>query len=1139
MTTTATALSASGGAQIQFVAAIEGYEYLLTDGNANDALDAWDATDWSTHGALSGAFFDWSRMRQSIAPWDTRIQPQSVTISVMDCTGSDTFGIDTHATNAGFTTKLDADLDTTETVIVARSTASFASSGAIYVGQERIEYGSKAGFSFNASSRGTLAPFQAGSDSANRYARNHRIPNYANVTEAKVPPDISSTPRSWIGKWVGIWMHARTAGTLNAKADAQLVFAGTITSIGDSSNGMTVVECTGAVDRIQTATLLTDQLIGRIDEGITLRTGMTFRATDILNGSTQKETTLSVLVGAATNYEVEPGTYTIDEFASILNAWFGQAKSDSLLNFTWTYQPAVTTTSGVRGRFAFEHSATSVQKFCRITANANYPLKFMGWPAATNGIFASEYTSKTWDTISPEEPYRLLFEGAGTVMQRVTFTDSSGTFFDNATVLPSSLGNYWDLSPYGLSSSTTDWGVFKLSSGAHVLAHKESSTVFTVWANAGLRKLGTATWDDVLTDGLRYTADGELTMSQVFLAEGTLVDLLTQMLSSTGVATYNGAYDVLPEQLGLAIPWEILDTGWTDSLTALGSQSASQVVTVYIEKPKKLWDVVKADMLLRRASLIWRGTGGAGTGGITVATWATPTATTATWDLTEDNKSSPIATVDAQRTVSQLSDEYCYNTLKIEYNRDLAGTYHESIPVVDRAAISDGERVITVQCPNSFAGQVPTGQGVEALAAGAAAWLPMFARPVRKIRRSIGIEHALTMSPGDVANVTDNFARDPSTGIRSLTAIPALIVAVSSDWGGADPGGGAARDFIGEVDLVLEPGRRFAPYSPTAEVDHSAAGGGYNAGTKVLTFLAHAHSETSQATDVSNFAIGDKVRIVEIDPATAGSPATWSDTIAAVGTNTVTLTTGLAGFSSTLYYRMISEAYTTAVSTQKSDVYQADDATGLISSVAQAYQYAYGTGAATWSATTISQPVSLYSTYAYGDGQPLEVGYERDVGELVNNLTNYRTAPVAPTLNASTIVASSATYQRQILHIVPFYVGKGTYSARKRLISVAPFARNTQASTKHIYVTASRHPPTGSSLIWTTAALPEYTIPSPSQVVTFTLGASAGWAALTAQTLDCRIADDEGFVYLVMEGEKGIETRGYARCDLGPLVSAI
>ena len=1126
MTTTASALNGSG-AQIQFVVAIEGYEHLITDGDENDAADAWDATDWSGRTVLGGLFIDWSHMKQSIAPWDTRIQPMSVSLSVMDCTGLDTLGVDMHATSAGNTTKLDDDINTTDLSIPARSTAAFAASGAVYVGQERIEYGSKGGFVFNASSRGTLAPFKAGSDTANHFARNHRIPNYQNVTEAKVPPDVSSTPRNWIGKWVGIWMHARVAGVLNTKAAAQLVFAGTIASIGDTSNGMTVIEVIEARDRIQNATLLTDQFTARAAEGITLRTGMVFTAWDRLTG-VAKSSTLSVLTGASTNYQVEPGLYTIGEFASVINAWLGQAKTDAALNFTWTYQPAVTTQGGVRGRFAFEHSAINTDKYCQFSCNVPYPMKFMGWPASDMEV--GEYASKTWSKTSPDEPYRLLYEHNGYLLTTVTLTDSSGTWIDNTDTLPASLRPF-------PTSATAQWGVFKFPSGAHLLANQVSATSYTVHGAAGLEGLGVASWDKVLDDGLRFSEQGDLTITQVVLMEGTLVDLLTKMLSSTGVSTYNGAYDTLPEQLGLAIPWEILDTGWTDSLTALGSQSASQSILVYLDKPRKLWDVVKADLLLRRASLIWRGSGGAGTGGIAIATWSTPTATTATWDLTEDNKTSPASTVDPQRTVSQLSDEYCLNTLKIDYNRDLGGNFHDSLTIVDRAAISDGELVITVQCPNSFAGQTATGQGVEALAAGAAAWLPMFARPVRKIRRSIGIEHALTMSPGDIANVTDNFARDPSTGVRSLTAVPALIVSVSVDWGGADPGGGAARDFIGEVDLVLEPGRRFAPYSPTAEVDHGAAGGGYNAGTKVLTFLAHAHSETSQATDVSNFAIGDKVRVVEIDPANAAAPLTWSDTIAAIGTNTATLTTGLAGYSATSYYRMISEAYTTAVSTQKSDVYQADDATGLISSVAQAYQYAYGVGAATWTPTNIAQPVSLYSSYAYGDGAPLEVGYERDVAELVNNLVNYRTAPVAPSLNASAIVASSASYQRQILHIMPFFVGKGTYSARKRLISVAPFARNTQASTKHIYVTFARFPPTGSSLIWTTAALPEYTIPSPSQVLTFTLGASAGWAALAAQTLDCRIANDKGFGYLIMEGEKGIETRGYARLDLGPLVN--
>ena len=1126
MTTTASALSGLYGAGVQFVAAIEGYEHLLTDcRSVNDIADAWDATEWSGKTPLTGAFFDWSRMKQSIAPWDTRISPMSITISVMDCTGLDTFGVDTHATMSGNETKLASDMNTTDTTTTVLSTSAFSSSGSFYVGQERVDYTAKGAASFTGCTRGLYAPFKAGSESLDRFARNHAIPHYANVNEAKVPPPISSTPRNWIGKWVGVWMHARIGGLLNAKADAQLMFAGTITSVGDSSNGMTVIEVTEARNRIQDAVLLNDQLVGVIAEGITLRTGMVFTAYDHTStAGSNKSTTLTVLTGASTNYQCAPGIYTLAEFENVINTWLQQAKTDSALNFRWNYQAAVTTSGGVRGRFSWEHTTAAIQKTTNLTCNVRYPLAFMGWGASGPPVTELDYGNSTWSTTSPEEPYRLLYEYSPNITYTtITLDSSAGTWVDNTDVLPASLRPF-------PSSSTSQWGVLKLSSGTHVMAHYESATSYTVFASPGLAALGASPWDQALTDGLRFTDAGNITVTQVVLMEGTFADLVTKVLASTGVSTYNGSYDALSVQLGCAIPWALLGTNWTDSITALGSAGSGQAMLVYLDKPRKFWDVIKAELLLRRASIVWNN------GGLRIATWSTPTATTATWDLTESNKSSPTGTVDAQRSPSQTSDEYQYNTLKLEYNRDIGGTYRDSITIVDRAAVSDGERAITVQCANAFSGYASTGQGVEELAAQAAAWLPMFSRPVRKVRRSIGLEHVCTMAPGDICNVTDNFARDPSTGIRGLTAVPGLIVSVSWDLGGADPSGGAARDFVGEIDIVLEPGRRIAPYSPCAEVEYGA--GGYNAGTKVLTLQAHAHSETSMATDVSNFDVGDKVNIVEIDPANGAAPRAWADTIAAIGTNTATMTTGLAGFSATERYRMLSAVYTTAVSTQKSDTYQALEDTGIISGLAQAYVYGYGMNAASWTATTVSQPVSLYSNYSYGDGMPLDTGYERDVAELVNNLVNYRTAPIGPTLNTTTMVSSSGSYQRHILHILPFYVGPGSYSARKRLLSIAPFARNTEASTKHLYVTFARRPPTGSSLIWPTAALPESTIPSPSVSLDFSLSASAGWAALTAQTLDCRIADpDTGIGFLILEGTKGIETRGYARLDLGPLVA--
>ena len=93
----------------------------------------------------------------------------------------------------------------------------------------------------------------------------------------------------------------------------------------------------------------------------------------------------------------------------------------------------------------------------------------------------------------------------------------------------------------------------------------------------------------------------------------------------------------------------------------------------------------------------------------------------------------------------------------------------------------------------------------------------------------------------------------------------------------------------GEVELLLLPVNRIAAYVPCADVDDTAAGSGYNAGTKVLTLYAHRYSESSEDADAPHFAATYKVRIVERDPADPTAPLTWDDTVASQTGNTVTL----------------------------------------------------------------------------------------------------------------------------------------------------------------------------------------------------------------------------------------------------------
>jgi hypothetical protein len=578
-----------------------------------------------------------------------------------------------------------------------------------------------------------------------------------------------------------------------------------------------------------------------------------------------------------------------------------------------------------------------------------------------------------------------------------------------------------------------------------------------------------------------------------------------------------------------------------------------------LDKPTRLWEAMKCELIARRASIVWSGTGSnTGHGGLAVTTWSTPTATTAVWNLTEDNKALPSGTQEDQRTPAEVTNEFAYAMVVLEYNRGPDGAYSGApITIVDRNALDENgnaARAVRLQMRNSYAGAGfgSTGAAVETLAAEIAVWLPLLSRPLRRLRRTLGPEHVCTLDAGSQCTLNDDFARDPATGQRGLTAKPGLILSHSKDLGGASLEGSEPRPFSAECDVLLLPTDRVAVYSPAAEVDYAAAGAGYNAGTKKLTVKAHSYSHaTLEAAfpDASRFANGDKVRVVEQDPSNPAAPQTWTDTVngTPVG-NDITLTTGLAGFDTSKRYYVIADHYAAATATQKAKVFQGDDADGLIETVADNFQYGYGASHSPnqWSVESPSTAPPLYSTYDYGNGAPLTPSQERDNIRRVNNLVNYRTAPIAPRLRGTAFVSPTGTYVRAILGVsMPVFVQLGLYlGLYTRKLYVSPFARNTHASSKTLVVTLGRFCPTGTSTTLTSTNNPEYQFNAPYVQATFTLAGGAGWAALAAQALDARVCDqlDDGIGWLTIEGTGdntgGIECRGFADVHLGPLVAA-
>jgi hypothetical protein len=406
-------------------------------------------------------------------------------------------------------------------------------------------------------------------------------------------------------------------------------------------------------------------------------------------------------------------------------------------------------------------------------------------------------------------------------------------------------------------------------------------------------------------------------------------------------------------------------------------------------------------------------------------------------------------------------------------------------------------------------------------------------------------------TPGDVLIIADNFARDPATGRRGIANKPGIIMKHRWDPGGPDPANPKEpRPMLGEVQIAILDVDVVRPWSPACLIDHGANTGGFTAGYDSANFkvrcVANEYSDPADSvTDTSYFAANDTVTVVEIDPSNPASPQSWNVTITVVSGSDLTLSAALTGFSSSKYYRIVSRDYnnsTTIGSNQQgTKTYQADDADLRIQDNAVSPMVWGQDGAnVSYPATALTELGERYAQLSYGDGKPLDVGYEHGLIRTAQQLIHYKTAPQCPWLPpfGSYIPGSFDNYY--LWGVVPYYVQPAIYPAGKtRRLSVSVLVKNTAGSgSPTVRLTLSRFPPVSG----TTAVdgRKDCTILGPLSQATLTINpGNTNLYIPTAAQLDVRPADADGECYLIIEvGSTIIDCRGLAECHLGPLEDA-
>lgn len=1130
MTTTTLTAIASGRAALQFVMAMEGIPYLFTSGDPSAALLAWASTDWTQ--CLSGMAVS-GRVDQRLKPWDPSVDSSPMTF-VLQPDSTDAFAqlaLGRTGVQTFLNAELTADTAAHSGTVTVLDTSQFASSGEIHVGTECMQYTSKTSTTFTLSKRGKYAPFNGGTDSGGKYARRHRIAAVGDGVTTK--PKVTSKPREMRGRLVGMWAHRSDGGVLDVKAQAELVWAGVVREVRDGQDGLTYVDCDDCRALLRDATILNEQWTARVQEGIYLLEGMRLQALDSKGGTVKTANDLVVGATDSGTNQIAFGVYTLAKLITKLNAWLSAELAASRINLYWTLTDEVSTNLGIRSKIHFSGGNASGTQTTAALAGPPEVLDFLGWTRQGTGwtyqtnpaVRVPWDDGPTHDAFSLEEPYRIYVYDQGASLF-VDASSTTGTWFDNASWFPAEMG---------LASGSTNYSVLQVNGGPMALFQQLSSTEYSMpLASPFLDQISGTPWASAGVDyrKVRVSNTGDFVVKQMGIFSGSFRAVINQLLYSTG-STFNyneSTYDTYPAQMGAAIPADLL-SGWQAAVNAI-DESAAEMLLV-LTKPTKIMDALGADLVARVVALVWK------SGSLSLSTWGTPTAALAAHTFTEDGKSAAFGTTDDHRTPTNLSEEFICNELKLEYNLLNATTQPSTLILRDAASQDEnGQRPKTVSLRNTFSGVSATMTNVYDLANTLVQSLSLLSRPLRTLRRSISLPQFLGLAPGDFATISDNFARDPSTGLRGLSTKPCLVVGAWFDFGGRSADG-SVRPMAGEVELVILPLDSISTYCPCAEVDYTAGGGGYSAGPPhVLTCFAHEHSLSSEAHDAARFAVNDKVKVLEVDPDDPAAAQSWTTTIDGISGpfNQLTLHDDLTGFSSAKRYRVISQNYGSATTSQQINVYQALSTTSRVASTVDAY--AYGSGAQQgigWDAdgkADGTEAVALYSDDQHGDGYPLDTGSERDLARILNNLVSYRTAvcvaPMARTLITAPL--GLGAYASTIIAVYPMGMQAGALGAGTRFLLVEPWFRSTDGTSVTLTVTLTRYPPAGNATITTTASQPQYTIFNPKVSISWTTS-STTYAAGTQEPF-FQIGDyHTGECYLVVEASSHkLEFRGLTQC---------
>jgi hypothetical protein len=994
----------------------EGYNLAYTTSEdisgVQSALNTGTGGLWTT---VKGGLSYPGKIESALDMFDAKIEAKGLDLEVLDVDDALISLLSREADSTIARSELTTTVNATDTVLTLGDVSAFSASGTVYLGNEEIDYTSKTGTTngtLNGCTRGKRALFYTDGGAALEFGVPHRVDSDTGETGG-YRPLVTQLPRSFFNRQVALYLLHYEEGTgwsapgPSAPSEASLLWVGRLKSWQDAGDGRVRLSTVSVLERLST-TLLPDQYRGKVTEGFYLNTR-----------DAQFRVTISVTVTAGpthtryfgANYATLSGTNsyrTHQEIASSINDqlldWFNTGTA----SFPSDMRMAIVWKGSDSGLPHYEFELRSPSAIAVATYKIDVYLspavwQVLGWTTGgertktPDGYLVDrrslerQNSNETFHLQAPEPPRRFTIRadvplGSGLVLQVTTI---GGTSYRTQSSVPASMGlgsptGFLRIGevilPVKVSSTSGDVTTFVMTGppvGGFLIkdGYDDNAAATTL-----LKILGSA--DDMNSE--------DLIAEQVWCEQGEVGDIMLKLLASTGTAGYNHAsYDYFPDGVGAGIPWSLIDElSWRN----LGKHS----YLLFLEKPTPLRTLLESALKVLGHYCVFKD------GKISVVTigeeWSGSSRLVA---LTESNKAQVVR--DGREPVIQAGSvernpEGIINQMKLRFNRTLDGKWNRNVTVNARSSQTDYGQVRTNTADAygfyEMAG-APQSSGVVAWQKDTAAVaLAYFSRPMAAFHRTVDYQTATRLSPGSRVSISDNRIIDPTTGTRGVSSLMGWCTKITTDW----------RNATGEGEFVFCPDLasvRLGSWSPSGRVDEAEFTNGYDSATKRLQIKQHEYSETTEDKDISYFAAGDKVRIVDLDPANAHNFTAWSDTINAVdeANDYVTLTTGLTGFPSTGYFVMEYDDAATVTSAQRTTGVFLAAPTTLTTGVATRDAKLYGAREAEKPSTAVAYTGSPYRRGRNTDddqAEPFSVHKLNDLMRFANQaLGGYECNPIA------------------------------------------------------------------------------------------------------------------------------------------------